>query len=28
VQKLGTEYVQIQRELEALMKEWGELQGE
>ena len=27
VQKLGTEYVRVQRELEALMDEWGELHG-
>jgi hypothetical protein len=25
VQKLGTEYVRIQKELETLMDEWGEL---
>jgi ATP-binding cassette subfamily F protein 3 len=27
VQKLGTEYVRVQQELEALMDEWGELHG-
>ena len=27
VQKLGTEYVRVQKELEALMDEWGELHG-
>ena len=25
VQKLGTEYVRVQKELEELMDEWGEL---
>ncbi len=27
VQKLGLEYVKVQKELEALMEEWGELHG-
>jgi ATP-binding cassette subfamily F protein 3 len=27
VQKLGTEYVRVQKELETLMDEWGELHG-
>jgi ATP-binding cassette subfamily F protein 3 len=27
VQKLGTEYVRVQKELEGLMEEWGELHG-
>lgn len=27
VQKLGTEYVKVQQELDALMEEWGELHG-
>ena len=27
VQKLGTEYVRIQKELEALMDEWSQLHG-
>ena len=27
VQKLGSEYVRVQKELDALMEEWGELQG-
>jgi ABC transporter C-terminal domain len=27
VQKLGTEYVKVQKELEILMEEWGDLHG-